>query len=80
MRRLYDVLTVEEAAAEKQVTQEAVRKRIQFGRLPAEKVGGRYLIRKSDLDAWTVQRKRPRGCVVEPEGPGGENNTPGGVA
>jgi excisionase family DNA binding protein len=58
MRRLYDVVTVAEAAALKQVSQEAVRKRIGRKRLPAERVGGRYLIRKVDLDAWNVQGKR----------------------
>lgn len=60
MRRLYDVLTVKEAAELKGVSEEAVRKRIGRGVLPAERVGGRYLIRRRDLDAWTVQQKERR--------------------
>jgi excisionase family DNA binding protein len=67
MRRLYDVVTVAEAAKIKGVSEEAVRKRIGRKVLAAEKVGGTYLIRKAALDAWTVQRKKKPGEAAEAE-------------
>jgi excisionase family DNA binding protein len=44
-------LTTQEAAADAEVTDSCIRKRIRSGRLPAIKRGGRYLINRNDLQA-----------------------------
>lgn len=58
MRRLYDVLTVKEAAELKGTSVEAARKWCQRNLQASDKVGGVWLIKKKDLDRWNVQRKR----------------------
>jgi excisionase family DNA binding protein len=47
-----DYLTVSEAAGVKRVSREAVRLAIERGDLPASRVGGRWLIRRADLDCY----------------------------
>jgi hypothetical protein len=64
MRRLGDLVTVKEAAAIKGVTVGAVRARIVRdgpNRLPAEKIGDIYFIKRRDLDRWKVQERRQAG-------------------
>lgn len=58
---LSDYVTASEAAAIKGVHRSSVHKAIQSGKLPAENVGGRYLIRRAALDEWTVWGHRPPG-------------------
>jgi excisionase family DNA binding protein len=59
MARLSELVTVKEAAALKGVLEGTVRRRIERGRLKAEKKGDIWLIRRKDLDTWQVQWKRP---------------------
>lgn len=58
MEKPSDWLSVEEAAKIKGVEPDSVRRRINRGRLPATKKSDVWLIRRRDLDGWTVQRKR----------------------
>ena len=58
MGRLSEYVTVAEAATIKGVLPGTVRRRIERGALPAIKKGDLWLIRRKDLDEWTVQQKR----------------------
>lgn len=57
MSRLSEIVTVKEAAAIKGVSEDTVRRRLQRGALPAIKKADVWLIRRKDLEAWSVQRK-----------------------
>lgn len=58
MEKPTDLLTVAEVARLKDVSEDAVRKRINRKKLPAIKKFNAVLIRRRDLDGWEVQRKR----------------------
>jgi excisionase family DNA binding protein len=58
MTRLSDVVTVAQAAALKGVPPDTVRRRIKRQKLPAIRMGREWLIKKKDLEAWTVQRRK----------------------
>ena len=51
---LSDYVTVSEAAGVKRVSREAVRLAIERGDLLATRVGGRWLIRRADLDGYRL--------------------------
>lgn len=53
-----DVLGCTEAARLAEVTDRAIRKAINEGRLPAEVVGGRHLIQRTDIEAYIAKRRR----------------------
>lgn len=54
------MLSTIEAAEYKDVHPQSVRIAIRDGRLPAVRKGHMYLIRRQDLDAWTVTGHRPK--------------------
>lgn len=58
MARLSEFVSVKQAAEEKGVPPDTVRRRIARGSLPATRVGEVLLIRRRDLEAWEVQRKK----------------------
>lgn len=57
-----DYVTVSEAAETLGLTRQAILRRIQRGRLPAQKFGPVWMIRRADLDAWAPQApgRKPR--------------------
>jgi excisionase family DNA binding protein len=55
-----EFVSASEAAKLKGVHRSSVHKAIASGRLPAQNVAGRFLIRRSDLDGWTVYGHRPK--------------------
>jgi excisionase family DNA binding protein len=58
-------ITSVQAAEEKGISRQAIAKAIRNGRLPAQRLGRYYMIRRSDLDAWTPS---PRGPKPDDEG------------
>lgn len=60
-----ELLTTEQAAARLGVTDQAIRKLINRGRLPARKFGPVWMIRETDLDSVKDRRrgKTPKGKI-----------------
>jgi|GEM_PF-3888773 len=59
MKRPNDLLTAREAAEEKGVHVKSLYVAARTGRLKSEKRGGIILIRRKDLEEWTVWGHRP---------------------
>jgi excisionase family DNA binding protein len=60
-----ELLTVRQAADEKEVSWQAVYQAIKEGRLPKVAIGKVTLIRRVDLDAW--QPRKPKKRLEPPE-------------
>ena len=54
------LLTTKQAARIAGVKIQTIQARIKLRRLPAKKVGRDWLIKQSDLDAWTPQKPGPK--------------------
>jgi excisionase family DNA binding protein len=49
------LLSTAEAAAELGISAARVRKLIEGGQLPAERIGGRWVVKESDVKAWAAE-------------------------
>ena len=54
------IISAPEAAREKNVDVSTVTRAIADGKLPAYRMGKRWIIKKADLDRWEPDRKRGR--------------------
>lgn len=56
-----DTMNVRQVARYLQLEKSTIYSWAQEGRIPAEKVGGRWRFRRADLDAWLEGHRRDRG-------------------